>query len=200
MSETPALELKRRREARQKLGLLVLLCLAPIVASYLAYYVFRPGVRSNYGELIEPQRPVPPLELHTLDGRPFALSSLEGRWLMVMVDGGACGHSCPDKLYHMRQVRLTTGKDRERVERVWLISDAEPLSEQVMHAYDGTLMLRARPDELRSWLPVQDATAISDHIYIVDPHGHLMMRFPKDADPNRTKRDLARLLAASSIG
>ncbi len=40
----------------------------------------------------------------------------------------------------------------------------------------------------------------ADHIWVVDPLGNLMMRFPSNADPNRTKRDLAKLLRASRIG
>jgi len=200
MSDARPRKSPARRDARNKLVLLTLLCLAPIVASYLAYYVIRPDVRSNYGDLIEPQRPVPTLTLHTLDGRPYDLSSLHGKWLMLMVSGGDCDKACQDKLYQMRQVRLTTGKERERVERVWLITDSVPLSTLIMREYDGTQMLRAGPAELVAWLPIVHGGAISDSIYVIDPHGHLMMRFPHNADPSRIKRDIARLLAASSIG
>ena len=100
----------------------------------------------------------------------------------------------------MRQVRLTAGKERERVERVWLVADAEPLSTMLMREYDGTRMLRADPAELRAWLPAAAGGDVRDHIFVVDPLGNLMMRFPKDADPNQTKKDLAKLLRASGIG
>jgi len=30
--------------------------------------------------------------------------------------------------------------------------------------------------------------------------GHVMMRFPVDVDPNRMKKDIARLLRASRVG
>jgi hypothetical protein len=189
-----------RRRGRWKLYLIVLICAAPVLASYYTYYFVRPEARSNYGELIEPQRPLPPLTLKHLDGRPFDVGLLKGKWLMLMVDGGACPESCAEKLYHMRQVRLTTGKERERVETVWLVPDQEPLSTVVMRAYDGTIMLRADPEELRAWLPTETGGSITEHIFIVDPLGNLMLRFPKHADPSRTKKDLAKLLAASSIG
>ena len=179
------------------------ICAAPVFASYYVYYFVRPDARSNYGTLIDPQRPMPALHLKTLDGRPFDSTTLRGKWAMVMVAGGDCPAACVSRLYHLRQVRLTTGKERDRVERIWLIPDATPLSTMLMREYDGTQMLRADPAELERWLPTatgEPAGDYADHIYIVDPLGNLMMRFPRDADPSRTKRDLAKLLAASRIG
>ena len=191
------------RRSHLKLYLVIACCAAPVLASYFAYYFVRPEARSNYGELIEPQRPMPDLTLSTLDGRPFDTKSLRGKWLMLMVADGACPKACVDRLYHLRQVRLTTGKDRDRVTRVWLISDAAPLSTTLMREYDGTEMLRARPAELERWLgadPGASASRYAERIYMVDPLGNLMMRFPEDADPNKTKRDLSKLLRASRIG
>ena len=193
----------QRRRSQRKLWLVVAVCAAPVIASYVAYYFIKPSARSNYGTLIEPQRPVPALTLKTLDGRPFDVASLRGRWTMLMVAGGDCDAACVDRLYHMRQVRLTTGRERDRVQRVWLIPDREPLSTMLIREYDGTEMLRADPGELARWLPSdpdEAAAAYADHIYIIDPLGHLMMRFPLAADPNKTKTDLAKLLRASRIG
>ena len=194
---------RARSRSRQKLWLVLAICAAPVLASYYAYYFVRPDARSNYGTLIDPQRPMPALHLTTLDGRPFDDASLRGKWTLLMVAGGDCPAACVNRLYHLRQVRLTTGKDRDRVERVWLIPDTAPLPTAVMRAYDGTEMLRADAAELARWLPAasgEPSQDYADHIYIVDPLGNLMMRFPRDADPNLTKRDLAKLLRASRIG
>jgi hypothetical protein len=38
------------------------------------------------------------------------------------------------------------------------------------------------------------------HIYVVDPLGNLMMRYPEDPDPGRVIKDLERLLKLSRIG
>jgi hypothetical protein len=35
---------------------------------------------------------------------------------------------------------------------------------------------------------------------MIDPLGNLMMRFPKDPDPNKIKKDISKLLKASRIG
>ena len=37
-------------------------------------------------------------------------------------------------------------------------------------------------------------------IYLVDPLGHVMMRFPDDPDPSRMKKDLGKLLKWSRVG
>jgi hypothetical protein len=100
----------------------------------------------------------------------------------------------------MRQLRLAQGKDMDRIERVWLITDDKPLETMVIREYDGTRMLRVKPDALRTWPPAEQGTTAADHIYLIDPLGNLMMRFPKDADPNKIKRDLSKLLKASRIG
>ena len=44
------------------------------------------------------------------------------------------------------------------------------------------------------------AGAAADHIYLIDPLGNLMMRFPRDPEPGRMIKDLSRLLKASRIG
>ncbi len=196
---TPKLSHWRRYRA---LYLLLAVCVAPVIASYTAYYLLPPSGRTNYGELIEPQRPLPALALRRLDGTAVPAASLRGSWLMVQADGGECGPSCEKKLWQMRQVRLTAGKDADRVQRVWLITDDTPLSTSVIREFDGTLFLRASADEAASFLPLpaEPAAKLADHIWLIDPLGNLMMRWPKEADPNRMKKDLTKLLKASGIG
>jgi cytochrome oxidase Cu insertion factor (SCO1/SenC/PrrC family) len=172
-----------------------------MIASYLAYYVFKPQGRTNYGTLIDPrQYPIPALDTTTLDGKPFSLDQLKGKWIMLQVNGSDCGEPCKTMLYEMRQLRLTQGKNMNRIERVWLITDDKPLETVLMREYDGTHFLRANPTKVKAWLPVDAGTSAADHIYLVDPLGNLMMRFPKNADPNKIKKDLTKLLMASSIG
>lgn len=184
------------------LYLLLAVCIAPVLASYTAYYLLPPAGRTNYGVLIDPQRPLPALALQRLDGTTVPATSLRGSWLMLTVDGGACDEACAKKLWQMRQVRLTTGKDADRVQRIWLIVDQAPLATAVMREYDGTLFLRAGADEVAAFLPLpaEPGARLADHIWLVDPLGNLMMRWPPDADPNRMKKDLVKLLKASKIG
>ena len=192
---------KQQRKGRWKLFAVLAVCATPIIASYLTYFVIKPQGRTNYGELLDPRAyPIPALGSTTLDGKPVALEDYKGKWIMLQVNGAECGDACTKKLYDMRQLRLAQGKEMERVERVWLITDDKPLETILIREYDGTRMIRAKADLVQAWLPVEPNAAVTDHMYMIDPLGNLMMRFPKDADANKIKKDLNKLLKASRIG
>jgi cytochrome oxidase Cu insertion factor (SCO1/SenC/PrrC family) len=198
---------RRQSAGRWKLFAVLAICAAPVIASYLYYFVIQPYYgnpqenRTNYGSLLDPRAyPIPALGITTLDGKALALDAYKGKWIMLQADASDCRDACTDKLFKMRQLRLTQGKDMDRIERVWLITDEQPVEAILMREYDGTRMLRVKPDALKAWLPAQSGATATDHIYLIDPLGNLMMRFPKNPDPNKIKKDLAKLLKASSIG
>ncbi len=192
---------KSKAAGRWKLFLVVLVCASPMIASYFTYFVIKPQSRTNYGELIDPRsHPIPSLASTSLDGKPTGLEAYKGKWIMLQADSGDCAENCRTKLFQQRQLRLTTGKEMDRIERVWLVTDDKPIDTMLLREYDGTRVLRADPAILSKWLPVQEGAGIADHVYMIDPLGNLMMRFPKNPDPNRMKKDISKLLRASSIG
>ena len=184
------------RGSRRTLWLIIALVVAPVAASYIAYYAWRPAHSTNYGELLPP-RPLPEARLALTDGKPFSLSQLKGKWVLAMVDSGACDARCEMKLTYLRQLRLTQGKDVERIERVWLVSDGVAPRPDLAAAYAGTWLVRA-DGALLERFPATGAPA--EHIYVIDPLGNLMLRYPRDPEPRRMIRDLTRLLKASQIG
>jgi len=188
----------QRRASRWPLVWVAVVSFAPFVLAYLTFYFWPPEGRMNYGELIEPARPLPDVALTLNDGRPFRLGALRGKWILLQVSPGQCDEACQRGLYHMRQVRLAQGKNMDRIERVWLISDAAPLDPAVVQAFEGTYLVRAAgSDVLRDPALAADSPG---HIYLVDPLGNLMLKFPRDADPIRILRDIGRLLKASQVG
>ena len=182
------------------LYVLVAITVLPIAAAYIAYYVVPPAGRTNYGTLLQPQRPVPELPLSNLDGSRFDLRRLGGNWVLVMVDSAQCDKPCADKLLMMRQQRTMTGKDRDRIERVWLVSDQQALPIMLMREYEGTHFVRAPLQPLRDFLVLPDAAGaqLQDHIWLIDPRGNLMLRWPKNPEVNGVKRDIAKLLKVSA--
>lgn len=170
-----------------KLALLALFFAAPVAAGWLAWWLdLAPGAAGNYGTLITPQ----PLEVE-------ALAPLRGRWVLVQIDGGACDAYCERKLYFMRQVRRATGRDMARVERLWLVTDDVAPAPALLAAIEGTVIARADA-RLLARLPAEGSPAA--HIYLVDPLGNLMLRFPRDPDPSRMLKDLQTLLRVSRFG
>jgi hypothetical protein len=189
------------KNGRIKMLLILAVCLAPVIASYFTYYVIKPTARTNYGTLLDPSRyPMPQLGSATLDGKPVALDAYKGKWIMLYAHDGACDKACSDNLLDMRQVRLMQGKEMDRIERVWLITDEQPLDTMLIREYDGMHMLRAKSQAVNAWLPAEADGKPSEYIYIVDPLGNLMMRFPRKPDPYKVKKDITKLLTASSIG
>ena len=173
------------------------MCVAPFVASFAAYYFYQPEGRINYGELMA-DRQLPVTALKLVDGTAFSLAQLRGKWLFVTADDAACDAYCEKKLWQIRQVRKTQGKYPERIERVWLVTGGGRPAARLHAEYEGTWMVDAAGASLLRALPYSGALA--DHIYLVDPLGNLVLRYPRDADPGRMKKDLERLLKVSRIG
>ena len=173
--------------------LIAVLFALPLIASYLAFFVWRPAGRVNYGDLLD-VRPLADTALRHLDGRTFRFAELRGKWVMVSIDAGACARSCEAKLFMMRQQRLMQGREMDRVERVFLVEDDAPLPAMLLREFEGTRVLRASGSPLLNAFPAQSARR--DHIYLIDPHGNLMMRFPGGPDPSRMKKDIDHLFKA----
>ena len=164
-----------------------------MVASYIAYHFWRPAGHVNYGELLEP-RPLPGVHLASLGGERFEFSQLKGSWILMNTTADACDARCRERLVYIRQVRLAEGKESERIERVWLIGPNTVVEPALVAEHPGLHIVRDPRNALVASLPRADA---SDHIYVIDPLGNLMMRFPADADPRRMLKDMSRLLRHS---
>lgn len=201
----------RPKTSRRTLYLVIAVCLAPVLLSYFMYYGVRPEGRTNHGELLSPQKTVidvktallvkPSQESGLLDviktwpeddpRQSFGqLGDFRGRWLMVWVGPAECDTDCREQLWQMRQVRLTTGRERDRVERLWLVTDGKQPT--LRDEEQGLWVARIQPDQSGTWQ--------ANQVHLVDPLGNLMMRFPLKADPQGMKKDLMKLLKASRVG
>lgn len=193
---------RRTRSGRLQMALVLVVCAIPVIASYLTFYVFRPEGRTNYGELIAPQRPIPAeLPLTDLQGANVKADSLKGQWLVVVVSAAACDARCEKHLWLQRQLRETLGREKERVDKVWLIADdAAPRTATLDAIRTNTeiTVLRAPKAALSAWLVPAAGHALEDHVYIVDPLGNWMMREPVDPEPAKLKRDMDKLLRGSA--
>lgn len=185
MTQTPP-EANVRRGRRTLLVIAAVFAL-PVVVGWVLYLTGQaPGTTSNYGTLIAPR---------LLGGA--SLAALRGKWVLVQFDGGACDARCERKLYYMRQVRRAQGIHAGRIERLWIVTDAVTPRPALVAAIEGTQMAPlgaiAEGD-----FPAGDP--LRDHIWLVDPLGNLMMRFPRDPDPGKMVKDLERLLKYSGFG
>ena len=182
--------------SKRTLWLVAIVCIAPFIGSFLAYHFYAPEGRVNYGTLLE-TRPLADMPLKLTDGKPFTFSELKGKWVFVTVDEVRCDAYCDKKLWQIRQIRKTQGKYPERIERVWLMTGQGQPAKRLLEEYDGMRMAFATANLLEQF---PHAGRVNDHIYLLDPLGNLVLRYPRDANPTRIRKDLERLLKVSRMG
>jgi hypothetical protein len=192
--EAVASDARRTAAGRLKMLLVLAVCAAPVIASYFTYYVIHPQTAKSYGQLIAPPKPL-----------PSALAKLKGQWLLVSVAGGACDAMCEKNLYLQRQLRESLGKEKERVDWVWIVDDGAPVRPEIAPAVSKATVVRFDAAQVAQWLAPAAGQSLHDHLYLVDPMGNWMMRFPpasRDAvdaaAAKNMKRDIERLLRASA--
>ncbi len=193
---------------KRKLLILALLFVLPAaVALYLYTSGWRPAATANHGELVQPARPIGDVTLDTLDGKPVKFSALGKKWALVYFGSAHCLARCEQDLYKMRQVHLAQGKEADRIERLFVATDATALDllRYTLKDHPGMIVLVGPPAAVRQLagqfsVPAGGALDGLDRIYLVDPLGNFMMHYPPDADASGMRKDLARLLKVSQVG
>lgn len=180
---------------------LLLLCSLPVV---LAYYAFRGhGGESKLeiGSLIVPARPMVEALAHGVEGERVALERLKGQWLLVTVASGACAPDCRHQLRLQQQLRESLGSERGRVDCVWLVNDNSALDRNWLSQLSKTRVLRLAAGDAHRWLGAPVAAEPVSVLYLVDPRGYAMARFPAAWDAQnaiKVRRVLERVLRATA--
>lgn len=187
---------KIKKSNRRKFLLLLALMCAPVVISYMLYFLeYRPESK-HYGDLI-PIVKVNGAGTNQSDNTILRMKDLHGKWILVTIDSGYCDEACQEKLYFMRQVRLVQGKQKHRIERLWLINDNAIPDAELVKQYEGTLFVNAKDSEILGFIETRESQ--TKHIYLIDPIGNLMMRFPENVDGTKMGHDIKRLLHVSQL-
>jgi hypothetical protein len=193
------------RRGRIQMLLLLLACAAPVIASYLAYYVIKPeGGKTNFGTLVYPVQ-----ELNTA----WLNVPLQGKWtLLIARPAGECSikdEKCIEALFLMRQVKVAMGRESNRVQLLWVNTDGRPVDPEVAKVYDEqsaglkVVGLPSDPDTkaaFEAWLNKEGA---GQEIQLLDPSPAKMMYFPVTNSPKEfasIKKDLEKLLKLNHKG
>ncbi len=177
----------------------------PFLSAWI-YFRFLPQLHptnfTNYGELIQPARPLPALSLVDINGAAVAADVLQHKWSLVYVGGTECAEACLKRLVMFRQIRLALGKDLQRAQRIYIAPDvataaalhAELAKDHAdLHVYADTGSSGARASD---FFHSADPTAI----YAVDPLGNWFMVYSGAVDPKGPYGDLHKLMKLSTIG
>lgn len=205
---TFVIDAEKQRKSRIKLLLVFATFFGPLFLAFVWLQMVKDdpaiGASSN-GQLILPATPLQPFSLNEINADKFSESSLKDVWSMLIISEGLCEDLCQKNLYHMRQVRLSVAQNMDRVQRIVVLNNPADLSEEIAAQHEGLRIVSGSTDQLtvlkeqiknaESKLPSSEAG-----IYLIDPHGNLMMRFPNDLDPKGILKDLKHLLKVSRIG
>ena len=204
----PVSETAARTRSRASLLLIFALFAAPVVLAWLLFFVFPdwvPTSTSNHGELIQPPRPLPAFQLESLSGGAVNEGFLQGKWTFIYPHQGACDEGCIQQLFKVRQVRLTQGKNIDRLQRLmlWDASGVEESVRRELQEHFPGQVIAIVPD---ADLPLLNAFGvggsspfIAGGVYLVDPLGNLMMKYALDQEPRGMIKDLERLLKYSAL-
>lgn len=167
--------------------LVALVCAAPFVSAWVAYYVIKPTGGKSYGELLE-TKPLPALPVPASGAQQWG-----GHWRLVQLIPNSCQKECEETLYATRQARTMLGRDKDRVTRVVIAQGAQPAS--IAEAHPDLLVVTTQTP-----LPPEWRADLDRGLLLVDPLGNRVILWPQNPDVKKLNQDLARLLRASRIG
>lgn len=190
---------RAQREKLLTLSALFLLFAGPVVLAVVLYMnpQWVPEGRTNHGYLMQPTVELAWAPMPALSGETVPADVLQGRWTFLYFDSARCDEDCVQNLYKMRQVRLAQGKDMNRVQRLFVITEGEPDAQlaTLLREHPGLVVAREAGAGHAAQLP-----NARGHLFVVDPRGNAVLRYSPDADPKDILDDLKHLLKVSRIG
>lgn len=207
---------QEKTEQKQGLGkytgyLLTLLFIAPMIGAWIMFEYFPNVVASfgttNHGNLVSPIRDVDITNLRDMDGNKLDKDFFAHKWTMLYIDNSECDQVCQYNLNIMRQIRLAQGKEMQRVERLFVLTDTRNQEniEKIQKTHEGMTVTSASNEDLQDFIKTftlddKIDPLLQKRIYMVDLYGKLMMYYklnPEDASMKAAtgmRKDLAKLL------
>jgi cytochrome oxidase Cu insertion factor (SCO1/SenC/PrrC family) len=187
--------------ARRKLwGMIILFALPALLASgvYLLRDHFNFTIKSE-GLLLNPPLALEKLQLKTLAEDPVPADFFADHWWLIYLAPPACTDECGTQLSKLRSVYFSLTKNMPRVKRLMLTPENALTSAQLqLAAQDKPLIIEniSNPDYLLSHCSV----ATTEGIFIMDPHGNIMLCYAPQQEAHAILQDVEKLLKASKIG
>ena len=185
-----ALPPSTRRRGRLQLVLILLLTVGPMVLATGMYKLkfWLPESRSYHGELLG----------NGQSRAALGVTADEQRWQLLVTAPQACAADCQQLVYLARQLQIGLGRDASRA------SHALAAAQPVDAAYAATLQLEY-PQLQRYTLDLPTYTQGAEgngaaQLWIIDPHGNLVLRYGPGVVGKDVLNDLRLLLKLSNIG
>lgn len=197
--------MKKQSLSRAYLLALFAVFFAPLLVALWLYFgtnswlIPRP---QSHGMLIQPPRPLDEFSIISSNGIKWEQQQFLGKWTLLYLGDQSCDLYCEASLFKMRQVRLSLGRDSQRIQRKFLgknnNSDLENM-DVIFDNYPNMQVVWFDHTQIDIHIPQLKDLAVHE-IYLIDPLGNLMMSYSKHATAKGIKKDLKRLLKVSKIG
>lgn len=199
MDEKPARGLRRDQKVFLILAAMFFVPLAVAWLWFQGMEEYHPeGGGAAKGELVQPPRVLGEFALQRVgDGAPVTHETLRGRWTVVYLGGAECDEVCRESLYEMRQVHVALGREAVRLQRLYVLVDADAPADPGYLAAEQRDLIVARADGDDPWLAHFDGEG---RTWVIDPLGNLMMYYEADAPGRALFSDLKRLFRLSRVG
>ncbi len=205
MTEHP--QNSRKSNARLILLLLAAVFILPVLISWLMYKnldIWWSGTTANHGELITPVKPISSIQLRNPEEEPFESEFLKRKWTLVIFSKDECAATCRESLYKTRQIRILLKRDQVRVQRLYITGQVLPpeVHEELANAHSDLLVAHVQGNDMTEVMEQfePDHKNSGGAIYLVDPMGNYMMRYPPETSHKKMLKDMQRLLKASRVG
>ncbi len=172
---------------------MALLLIGPIILAIVMYYA---AVSPLQGVLLPEPRPLPTGTLSLPDG---ATTRFGGRWSLLYVGQGNCEEACRDTLSRTLQAQQALGTEMVRVQRFFIATSGAPDAEFRAKDDPGLVVVTDGAISRDSVLAALGEFAEGD-VFVADPRGNVMLRFPAGTAMKAMHEDLTLLLEASRIG
>jgi hypothetical protein len=196
---------KKRTQGHWILLGLFLFFIAPVLIVLYMYKIdFHPQGQS-YGVLVKPiisiELPTSLMHVKSLDSSIENEALWHDKWSLVLI-ADQCTQECKQKLYDMRQIHASLEKDMNRLQRI-LITHQQDIGE-LHRTYPDLIIINSSLNDVDSLMKAfaKIGSSINDpqQIYMVDPLGNLMMRFPRLVRAKEIRHDIVKLLKYAWAG
>jgi len=168
-----------------------------LVAGALRFSGWRPAGTRNFGEMLAPPGDLRMVVPRGVDGRPYAWNPAARTWRIALAPPADCGRECLDLMRSLDTVWKLMGREAERVDVLWICA-ATPCAPPAGAPRPATLRLLHGTAPLRAGLPRVDELTYNGGrgvpVYVIDPNGFVVLRYPPGFDAGGLRADLAKLL------
>jgi hypothetical protein len=180
----------KRKRGRLQLLLILLVSVGPMVLATGMYKLnfWVPDGRSYHGELIGTGQTRADLGVPTD----------EARWQMLVTEPGECTADCQQLVYLARQIQIGLGRDASRASHALAVSQPQSADYEAVLAREYPRLQRYGLDmgKYAKWAESRPGA----QLWIIDPHGNLVLRYDAKVIGKDLLNDLRQLLKLSNIG